>query len=85
VRRSLDPRFRFARVPYKAPPSPASGVSIRPKLCRRSSNIWRSRILALEAFARYSKGGHPAGLNFGDCFAYACAKLAAAPLLYRAL
>jgi hypothetical protein len=59
-------------------------VSIRPKLCRRSSNIWRSRILALEAFARYSKGGHPAGLNFGDCFAYACAKLAAAPLLYRA-
>ena len=31
--------------------------------------------LAMEAGARYGKAvGHVADLNFGDCFAYACAK-----------
>jgi ribonuclease VapC len=30
--------------------------------------------LALDAFCRYGKGRHPATLNFGDCFAFACAK-----------
>ncbi|MER9758282.1 type II toxin-antitoxin system VapC family toxin [Mesorhizobium sp. M0166] len=29
--------------------------------------------LALDAFDRFGKGRHPARLNFGDCFAYACA------------
>ncbi|WP_117193171.1 type II toxin-antitoxin system VapC family toxin [Rhizobium terrae] len=38
---------------------------------------------AIEAFERYGKGRHPAGLNFGDCFAYACAKQRATPLLYK--
>jgi ribonuclease VapC len=37
--------------------------------------------LAIEAFRRYGKGRHRAGLNFGDCMAYAVAKLADAPLL----
>lgn len=33
--------------------------------------------------ARYGKGrGHPAQLNFGDCFSYACARAAGVPLLY---
>ena len=41
------------------------------------------RGLALEAFARFGKGRHPAALNFGDCFAYACARFAGAPLLYK--
>ena len=27
--------------------------------------------------------GHPAGLNLGDCFAYACAKDQRVPLLYK--
>jgi ribonuclease VapC len=27
--------------------------------------------------------GHPAGLNLGDCFAYACAKAAGVGLLYK--
>ena len=40
-------------------------------------------ILAIDAHARYGKGRHPAGLNMGDCFAYACAKLAGATLLYK--
>src|SRR6478672_4756373 len=29
---------------------------------------------ALSAFDRFGKGRHPARLNFGDCFAYACAR-----------
>jgi ribonuclease VapC len=38
---------------------------------------------AIDAFARYGKGRHPAALNFGDCFAYACAKARGVPLLYK--
>ncbi len=38
---------------------------------------------AIDAFARFGKGRHPASLNFGDCFAYACAKQAGLPLLYK--
>lgn len=39
--------------------------------------------LALNGFARYGKGMHPAKLNMGDCFAYACAKSHDARLLYK--
>jgi ribonuclease VapC len=39
---------------------------------------------ALDAFARYGKGrGHPAQLNLGDCFAYACAKTHRTSLLFK--
>lgn len=39
---------------------------------------------ALDAFARYGKGrGHPAQLNMGDCFSYACAEVRGWPLLYK--
>jgi ribonuclease VapC len=38
---------------------------------------------AVAAFDRFGKGRHPAGLNLGDCFAYACAKAYRAPLLYK--
>jgi ribonuclease VapC len=39
---------------------------------------------AVEAAGRYGKVvGHQAALNFGDCFAYACAKAYRAPLLYK--
>ena len=37
---------------------------------------------AMGAWLRYGRGRHPAGLNFGDCLAYATAKLAAEPLLF---
>jgi len=37
---------------------------------------------AVEAFVRYGKGKHPAALNFGDCMAYAVARVAGMPLLY---
>jgi ribonuclease VapC len=39
-------------------------------------------LAATEAFRRYGKGRHAAGLNFGKCMAYATAKLAQAPLLF---
>ena len=40
--------------------------------------------LALDAFERYGKGrGHPAQLNFGDCFSYALAKASGEPLLFK--
>jgi ribonuclease VapC len=38
---------------------------------------------AVEAFARYGKGRHPARLNFADCLSYACAKVAGATLVYK--
>lgn len=39
---------------------------------------WRE---AGAAYARFGRGRHKAGLNFGDCMAYAVAKLAGEPLL----
>jgi ribonuclease VapC len=40
--------------------------------------------LARAAYQQYGKGtGHPAQLNFGDCFAYALAKAMNVPLLYK--
>ena len=38
---------------------------------------------AIGAFDRFGKGRHRAGLNFGDCFAYALAKALDAPLLFK--
>ncbi len=35
------------------------------------------------AWRRYGKGRDPAGLNYGDCFAYALAKVRRAKLLYK--
>ncbi|WFP78789.1 type II toxin-antitoxin system VapC family toxin [Mesorhizobium sp. WSM4906] len=39
--------------------------------------------VARQAFLRYGKGRHPAALNFGDCIAYATARLEAMPLLFK--
>lgn len=39
--------------------------------------------VARDAFSRFGKGRHPAGLNFGDCFAYALAKVLGEPLLFK--
>jgi ribonuclease VapC len=40
-------------------------------------------LIAREGFSKYGKGRHPAGLNFGDCFAYALAKSTGEPLLFK--
>lgn len=39
--------------------------------------------IARDAFDRYGKGRHAAGLNLGDCFAYALSKTSGEPLLFR--
>src|SRR4051812_48334219 len=39
--------------------------------------------VARQAFLRYGKGRHLAALNFGDCIAYAVARLEAMPLLFK--
>ena len=38
---------------------------------------------ARRAWRRFGKGNHPAGLNFGDCFAYALAEASGEPLLFK--
>jgi ribonuclease VapC len=41
-------------------------------------------ILAVVAYRQYGRGsGHAAGLNFGDCFTYALAKLRDEPVLFK--
>ena len=39
--------------------------------------------IARSAWRKFGKGRHPAGLNFGDCFAYALAKFTGEPLLAK--
>ena len=39
--------------------------------------------LAIDAFRRFGKGHHPAGVNFGDRFSYALVKATGEPLLFR--
>lgn len=45
-----------------------------------TADIGRS---AIDAFARFGRGRHPARLNMGDCFAYACARDLDVPLLFK--
>jgi len=51
------------------------GVAISPF----GETEWRA---ALEAFAAYGRGRHKAGLNFGDCLAYASARASSDSLLF---
>ena len=54
-----------------------AGITVEP-VTREQAQIAR------EAYRDFGKGsGHPAGLNFGDCFAYALAKALGEPLLYK--
>jgi ribonuclease VapC len=41
--------------------------------------------IARQAYLDFGKGRHPAGLNLGDCFAYALAKATGEPLLFKGL
>ena len=43
----------------------------------------RQTDIARKAFRHYGRGRHAAGLNFGDCFAYALAKDQSAALLFK--
>jgi ribonuclease VapC len=53
-------------------------VETEPTIIPFGEAHWRS---AVDAYLRYGKGRHRAALNFGDCMAYAVAKLAQQPLL----
>lgn len=53
-----------------------SGLTVEPVTETRARSAW-------SAYRRFGKGLHPAGLNFGDCFAYALAKERGEPLLYK--
>ena len=54
-----------------------AGVTIEPVTAAQAQ-------LARSAYQRYGKGsGHKAGLNFGDCFAYALAKSTGEALLFK--
>jgi ribonuclease VapC len=39
--------------------------------------------IAREAYRRYGKSRNPAGLNFGDCFAYALSRSSGEPLCFK--
>ena len=54
----------------------ASRISVEPVTIEHA-------FLARSAFASFGKGRHPAGLNYGDCFAYALAKASNVPLLFK--
>ena len=47
--------------------------SVTPEQAQTARYAWR----------RFGKGNHPAGLNFGDCFAYALAIVTREPLLFK--
>ncbi len=53
-----------------------AGVQIEPVTVAQTK-------LALDAYQRFGKGRHRAGLNFGDCFAYALSKAMGQPLLFK--
>lgn len=40
-------------------------------------------IVAADGWRRFGKGRHPAGLNLGDCYSYATAKVLGRPLLFK--
>jgi ribonuclease VapC len=44
---------------------------------------WEQVEIARVAWRKYGKGWHKAGLNFGDCFAYALAKVSGEVLLFK--
>jgi len=54
-----------------------AGVVVEP-VTREQADVARA------AYRDFGKGsGHPAGLNFGDCFSYALARVTAQPLLFK--
>ncbi|MGH9480503.1 MAG: type II toxin-antitoxin system VapC family toxin [Terriglobales bacterium] len=52
------------------------GITIEPVTAEQA-------YLARQAFHDFGRGRHAAGLNFGDCFAYALAKTSGEPLLFK--
>ncbi len=53
--------------------SKIEGVAFQPEHAEAARAAWR----------KYGKGRHPAGLNLGDCCAYALSKISGEPLLFK--
>jgi hypothetical protein len=80
---------RLAKLTIQAPSSPRATDQIVPNggsylLNNRGGYLLDDRSVARDAYRDFGEGsGHPAKLNFGDCFAYALAKLTGEPLLFK--
>ncbi|QGY04838.1 type II toxin-antitoxin system VapC family toxin [Methylobacterium mesophilicum SR1.6/6] len=88
-------RLTSALAQFEAVLAVARIQSLPPETAERLVNSFRETVgikvvalglaeisIAVAAHARYGKGRHPARLNLGDCFAYACAQVHGVPLLY---
>lgn len=53
-----------------------AGIELMPVTAEQAESARR-------AWRRFGKGNHRAGLNFGDCFAYALAETTGEPLLFK--
>jgi uncharacterized protein with PIN domain len=69
-----------------------TGESITEAIVRRCAELpdldprtadERQAALARSAWRRFGKGRHPAGLNMGDCFAYALSRVSGEPVLFE--
>ena len=69
ARLNIDPRPLLSRMVEQC------GLEVIPF----GAYHWAS---AVGASVRFGRGRHPAGLNFGDCLAYAAADVAGEPLLF---
>jgi ribonuclease VapC len=70
----------------------ANRKNLAPEKAERWLEAYDMRVIAFtsemskaagRAHQRFGKGRHPAALNFGDCCAYATAKLLNLPLLFK--
>ncbi len=53
-----------------------AGVQIEPVTAEQAE-------LARQAWRRFGRGRHPAGLNYGDCFSYALSRASGEALLFK--
>jgi ribonuclease VapC len=59
-------------------------MSLMPSVNMRQLPVDAEQVeIARSAWRKYGKGRHAAGLNFGDCFAYALAKFSGEKLLAK--
>ncbi|MHB8766774.1 MAG: type II toxin-antitoxin system VapC family toxin [Deferrisomatales bacterium] len=74
-------RYTFSR-PFGRRPRAFRKPSPRPRVGFVPVDLEQARE-ARRAFSRFGKGRHPAGLDRGDCFAYALAQVRDEPLLLK--
>jgi uncharacterized protein with PIN domain len=84
---------KFGDLPWRAgycrwvPAAAASIAAVAITASSRPAGVFsigeRECDFAEKAYAEYGKGRHPAALNMGDCYAYACARANRAKLLFK--